>query len=135
MSMSFSRGPQLTLSSQIRPPQDYWKITLTPEASCIDQTWSLLVAGVINALTDMIAVLLPIRTVWTLQLPARQLIIVILLFSLGFMSCIAGIIRTYYMYKVTTSYDQTWDSYPVWITSATELYIGMVGIVCISSYY
>ncbi len=75
----------------------------------------------------MIAVLLPIRTVWTLQLPTRQVVMVILLFSLGFMSCIAGIIRTYFMYKVTTSYDQTWNSYPVWITSAVELYIGMVG--------
>jgi hypothetical protein len=31
------------------------------------------------------------------------------------------------MYRVTTSYDQTWNSYPVWITSAVELYIGMVG--------
>jgi len=109
-----------------RPPQDYWKITLTPDSNCINQTWSLLVAGVVNALTDLIAVLLPIRTVWTLQLPPRQVAIVVLLFSLGFVSCIAGIIRTYFMYRVTKEFDQTWNSYPVWITSAVELYIGMV---------
>jgi len=109
-----------------RPPQDYWKITQTPDSNCINQTWSLLVAGVVNALTDLIAVLLPIRTVWTLQLPARQVAIVLLLFSLGFVSCIAGIIRTYFMYRVTKEFDQTWNSYPVWITSAVELYIGMV---------
>jgi Fungal rhodopsin domain len=83
----------------------------------------------INALTDLIAVLLPIRTVWTLQLPTRQVVIVVLLFSLGFMSCIAGIIRTYFMYRVTKLYDQTWNSYPVWITSAVELYIGMVSSI------
>ncbi|KAN0104447.1 hypothetical protein V8E51_010192 [Hyaloscypha variabilis] len=116
----------LTVIFQCRPPQDYWKVTQTPDSNCINQTWSLLVAGVVNALTDLIAVLLPIRTVWTLQLPARQVAIVVLLFSLGFVSCIAGIIRTYFMYRVTSEYDQTWNSYPVWITSAVELYIGMI---------
>ncbi|PMD50260.1 uncharacterized protein K444DRAFT_709894 [Hyaloscypha bicolor E] len=108
------------------PPQDYWKITKVPDSNYINQTWSLFVIGVTNTLTDLIVVLLPIRIVWTLQLPARQVIIVILLFSLGFMSCIAGVIRTYFMSRAIKQYDQTWNSFSVWITSAVELYIGRV---------
>jgi len=61
--LNFDLVLKLISSSQSRPPQDYWKITMTPDSNCIDQTWSLLVAGVVNALTDLIAVLLPIRTV------------------------------------------------------------------------
>ena len=70
--------------------------------------------------------LLPIRTVWSLQIPLRQGILVIMLFGCGFVSCGAGIIRTYYTYQVTQTWDQVWASYPVWMTSAIELYIGVV---------
>jgi len=126
---------ELTFHSNIRPVQDYCEVTLGPQQNCVSQTWSLLVAGTINTLTDLLVVLLPIRTVWSLQLPTRQAIIVGLLFSFGFISCIAGSIRTYYMYVVTTSWDQTWDSYPVWITTAIELYVGMVIISKSFSYY
>ncbi|CAL3969972.1 hypothetical protein PZA11_007494 [Diplocarpon coronariae] len=116
----------LTILFQCRPMQDYWKITKGPQPNCIDQPATLLSAGIINTLTDILTVLLPIRTISTLQLPRRQMAIVILLFGFGFISCIAGIIRTYFMYEVTTGWDQTWRSYPVWITSALELYIGII---------
>jgi hypothetical protein len=109
-----------------RPPQDYWKVSKGPQPNCINQASSLLVAGIINTLTDFAVVLLPIRTIWLLQMPTRQALIIIMLFSFGFVSCGAGILRTYYMYKVTQTWDQTWHSYPVWITSAIELYIGVV---------
>ena len=110
----------------IRPPQDYWKVSKGPQLNCINQASSLLVAGIINTLTDFAVVLLPIRTIWLLQMPTRQALVIIMLFSFGFVSCSAGILRTYYMYKVTLTWDQTWHSYPVWMTSAIELYLGVV---------
>ncbi|EKD15373.1 uncharacterized protein L3040_001740 [Drepanopeziza brunnea f. sp. 'multigermtubi'] len=116
----------LTIIFQCRPMQDYWKITEGPQPNCIDQAATLLAAGIINTLTDILTVLLPIRTVSTLQLPRRQMIIVIVLFGLGFISCIAGIVRTYYMWEVTVGWDQTWRSYPVWKTSAIELYLAII---------
>jgi len=48
------------------------------------------------------------------------------LFTLGFLSCFAGIIRTYYMWRVTQEWDQVWHSYPVWVSAAVELYIGII---------
>lgn len=115
-----------TDSPQIRPPSDYWKVTVEPQPNCINQTNSLLVAGVVNTLTDFVVVALPIRTVWSLQLRSKQAVPVVLLFAFGFLSCCCGIVRTYYTYKVSTSYDAVWDSYPVWMTAALELYIGIV---------
>ena len=71
--------------------------------------------------------LLPIPIVLRLNLPLRQRIIVALLFGVGFIVCFAGVVRTYYMYKVTDGYhDVTWDAYPVWLGTAVELYLGIV---------
>lgn len=86
----------------------------------------MLVGGVINTLTDFAVVLIPVRTVVSLNLPLRQKVVVSLLFGLGFLSAGAGVARTYYTYMVTRTWDQTWAAYPVWLTSALELYIGMV---------
>jgi len=116
----------IILIFQCRPPQDYWALSQDPQPTCIHQTSALLVAGTVNTLTDLLVVLLPIRTVWSLQLPTRQAALIILLFGFGFVSCCAGITRTYYTYRVTQVWDQTWHSYPVWITSAVELYIGVI---------
>ncbi|ESZ95493.1 hypothetical protein SBOR_4147 [Sclerotinia borealis F-4128] len=108
------------------PPQDYWKVTIDPQPNCINQSSTLLVAGIVNTLTDFLVVLLPIRTVYLTNLPRRQSLIVSFLFTLGLLSCFAGVVRTYYMYHVTQVWDQVWASYPVWITAAVELYIGII---------
>jgi hypothetical protein len=44
-----------------RPTKDYWKVSLNPQPNCINQGSSLLIAGVINTLTDFLVILLPIR--------------------------------------------------------------------------
>ncbi|TGO74759.1 hypothetical protein BELL_0258g00080 [Botrytis elliptica] len=119
----------IVLVFQCRPPQDYWKITDEPQPNCIDQSSTLLLAGIVNTLTDFLVVILPIRTVYSTNLPRRQTLIVSFLFTLGFLSCFAGVIRTYYMYQVTQTYDQVWASFPVWVSAAVELY---VGIICTS---
>jgi len=125
----------ITVIFQCRPPSDYWAVTIDPQPNCINQSSSLLVAGIINTLTDFLVVLLPIRTVWTLQLPKRQAAIIILLFGCGFISCCAGIVRTFYMWEVTRTWDQTWASYPVWLTSGIELYVGVVRFPSPTSFY
>lgn len=112
--------------SKPRPPSHYFRVTIDSQPECINETWSLLVAGIINTFTDFVAVALPIRTVLSLQLQPKQIFPIVVLFCFGFLSCCCGIVRTYYTYKVSTSYDQVWDSYPVWITAALELYIGIV---------
>jgi len=116
----------LTVIFQCRPPQDYWKITLTPQPTCINQGTTLLAAGVINTITDFLVVLLPIRTLWVLRIPKKQQMFIIMIFALGFVSCGAGVARAYFLYQVTQTWDQVWASYPVWMSSSIELYIGVI---------
>ncbi len=90
----------------------------------------LLVAGVINTVNDLIIVLLPIRTVAALGIPVKQRVIVYSLFAGGFFASAAGAVRTYFTWLMTTApdHDISWTSYLVILTSALELYTGIVRV-------
>jgi hypothetical protein len=87
------------------------------------------VAGIINSFNDFCVVLIPIPVVMKLRLPLRQRIVCALLFGAGFVVCIAGGVRIYYMYQLNTTYDKTWLAYPTWIAGTIELYLGIVSTV------
>lgn len=60
-------------------------------------------------------------------MPSRQRIAVNFLFSLGFIVTIAGIVRTWFIYKsLILEYDQTWYAYPLWIAAAVEIDLGVI---------
>lgn len=118
---------EVSIIFQCRPPQEYWKVVDHAQPECVDQTALLLVAGIVNTFTDFLVVLLPFQTVMELSLPRRQKFIILTLFGLGLLSGAAGIVRTYFTYATTAlTYDSTWASYPVWITAAVELYVGLI---------
>jgi uncharacterized membrane protein YidH (DUF202 family) len=113
-----------------RRPSDYWTLSFKSQPDCIPESKNLLAAGILNTVTDLVVVVLPIPTVWRLKLPVQQQGILILLFGAGFLVTCAGAVRSYYLYKVTTTWDKTWEGFPVWLASSVELY---VGIVCFPS--
>lgn len=117
----------------LRKPSLYWTLSLTPQTTCISETKNLLGAGIINTTTDFIVVILPMPTVWKLKLPLQQQIIVVMLFSAGFVVICAGAVRTYYLYQVTIGWDKTWTAFLAWVSSSVELYVGIVSLPSSSS--
>lgn len=98
-----------------------------PNSKCLDEGKVTLAAGVINCVADLLVTTLPIPIVMKLQMPIRQRIGVIFLLSLGFIVTIAGVVRTYYIWKsLIDSYDETWFSYPLWICAAVEIDLAVV---------
>ncbi|KUJ19087.1 uncharacterized protein LY89DRAFT_731510 [Mollisia scopiformis] len=114
---------------QCRTPSLYWTLSFKPQPECISETKLLLGAGIVNTITDLVVVVLPVPIVWHLKIPFKQQAILITLFAVGFCITLIGAVRTYYLYKVTSQWDKTWEAYPVWLTSSLELY---VGIICAS---
>ena len=108
-----------------RPLSNYWTLSYQPQ-HCLSETNILLSGGILNTMTDLLLVILPIPIVWGLKLPTRQQVIVVMLFGAGFLVTIAGIVRSIYTYKLTTTFDKTWNGYPVWLASSVELYVGIV---------
>jgi hypothetical protein len=114
----------LTVSS---PVSAYWTLSFTKQ-KCINEEAHVLAAGVINTVTDFIIVLLPIQTVRNLNLPKKQRAAVYLLFTGGLLASIAGAVRTYFTWRLTSSpdHDITWNSYYVMLLSSIELFVGIV---------
>lgn len=115
---------------QCSPISAYWTVSFVKQ-KCINEKAHVLAAGVINTVTDFIIVLLPIKTVKNLNLPKRQRIAVYVLFTGGLLASIAGAVRTYFTWRLTSDpdHDITWNSYYVMLLSSIEL---SVGIICAS---
>ena len=130
----FLRNPQsigLTKGYAIapRPISDYWTLSSTPQR-CINEAAHLLAAGIINVTTDFIVVLVPIRTMLSLQLPLPQRIVISILFTTGLLATAAGAIRTYYISIMTTNadHDVTWHANTAFLTGVVELFVGIVSL-------
>lgn len=117
----------LVATFQCSPISAYWTLSSTPQ-KCINEAAHLLAAGCINTSTDFIIVLIPIPYVTRLKLPRKQQIIIGSLFAGGIFVTAAGAVRTFVMFKLYEDFskDMTWNSIPIIITSALELYIGIV---------
>ncbi|KAK6360025.1 hypothetical protein TWF696_001145 [Orbilia brochopaga] len=97
----------------------------------IDGQAAFVAFGAFNCLSDLYVFLLPIREVWNIQLPKNQRISLILVFALGSIVCIAGVIRIYYLWIVfdPNNWDFTYQGGPLYIVTAIE---GDLGILCAS---
>lgn len=94
------------------PVENYWAFA-APPGSCIDEGKATLAVGIINCVADAFCTIIPIPLVLKasdrgivacapandrqLNMPTRQRIAVSVLFGLGFIVTIAGIVRTWYV--------------------------------------
>lgn len=97
----FTISGVLALVFQCNPIRAFWDKTRTigpiPDSgACFsaDKTLALnMYQGVLLFVFDIILLVLPIPTVWKLDIPARQRVLVLLLFGLGLVACAAALVR------------------------------------------
>ncbi|KAF2665236.1 hypothetical protein BT63DRAFT_87991 [Microthyrium microscopicum] len=110
---------------QCQPIAAYW--TLGESDKCLNEGRVTLGSGVINCIADLLTTLLPIPMVMRLNMPMGSRIGVSFLLSLGLTVTVAGVIRTYFIWKALIgTYDETWYSYPLWISAAVEVELGVI---------
>ncbi|ETS80597.1 hypothetical protein PFICI_08126 [Pestalotiopsis fici W106-1] len=112
---------------QCSPIYAYWTIGLKSK-KCINEAAHLLAAGIINTLTEIIVVFLPMKTILKLELPRKQRAIVIGLFATGFLACAAGIARIVFTWLTTSAadHDTVWNAWVLRLASGIELYLGII---------
>ncbi|GAB1738464.1 hypothetical protein NU219Hw_g3270t1 [Hortaea werneckii] len=109
------------------PVQYYWEFPPSTDGHCLDEGIATLVAGVLNLAADFLATITPIPLVMRLNMRLKYRIGVSVLFGLGFIVIVAGIVRTYYIWKgLMDTYDETWYAYPLWIAAAVEIDVGVI---------
>ncbi|KAF2429363.1 hypothetical protein EJ08DRAFT_573853, partial [Tothia fuscella] len=112
---------------QCKPIYAFWTVPLPRNSKCLDDGILTLACGIANTIADLLVVLLPIPLIARLDIQPRRRVGAILLVSLGFVVCIAGAIRSYYTWlSLIHSYDETWETYGVWLSAAVEIDLGVI---------
>ena len=115
------------------PLSAYWDINPQYSYSCVDIGILTLICGILNILTDFVCLFLPLPIIWNIQRPKKQRLLILVMFAVGFLTCMAGIIRTIYAdIALRKTYDMTWWLFPLHFTTALEIDIGLVShpLVC-----
>ncbi|KAI5798604.1 hypothetical protein FPQ18DRAFT_123911 [Pyronema domesticum] len=105
------------------PINAYWStLSAVRSGQCFNENAVLLLSSGINFVIDIWLVVLPVPSLWRLQLPMKQRTILVFLMSLGFVACVASIVRYYYLYyTLIQTYDVTWHGYCVWVWTTVEV--------------
>jgi hypothetical protein len=106
------------------PVQGYWKFTNNDH--CTDEGTRLLVISVINIVTDLVVIAIPMGAFWRLKIPIRQKIILFVLLSLGLVATVASVVRTIFLVKAELEYDITWNGYVIWIMTMIECSLALI---------
>ncbi|KAL8329780.1 hypothetical protein RB597_005184 [Gaeumannomyces tritici] len=78
-------------------------------------------SSAMSTATDMLIFCIPLHSVWHLQLPLKQRLMVLGIFGLGFFVCIISVYRISTLYRSVVSPDPSWDNIDAAIWSCVEL--------------
>ncbi|CAM1511042.1 Fc.00g085550.m01.CDS01 [Cosmosporella sp. VM-42] len=123
----------VALWTQCMPAHAYWDDVPSAKNEpasphCMPEGPPILSLAIINAITDFLVCVLPIPTLWSLNLSKNRRIGLVLLFFLGFFVTFAGAWRVKWAHHVTDkTWDVTWEGVTMWIWTAIE---ADVGIIC-----
>jgi hypothetical protein len=116
----------LELMLVCRPLNSYWKsysITYNKPFTCANEHVPIVLSAVASVVSDIYASVLPMLLVRKLRLSRSQRISLFVLFSAGLLTAGTGIVRIYYLDKVTTNYqtgpnthDITWLGWPTFVS-------------------
>ncbi|KAI9803752.1 MAG: hypothetical protein M1826_004943 [Phylliscum demangeonii] len=96
------------------------------EDHCIDIPKFFTVATLLNITTDFVTYLLPMRLIWTLRIPIRQKVGVILVLGLGLFACVSSIVRLTYVPHTMSERDITWNLADVMYWSVIECCVAIL---------
>ncbi|KAI4643672.1 hypothetical protein J4E93_006684 [Alternaria ventricosa] len=104
---------------------------LQNELTCRNEGALIVACAVISLFQDFIICLLPVLLIWNLQISKRQKVGLCAIFGVGLITCICGIMRTFYAAKLYYfTYDITWAAYSGWVWTTLE---AQLAVMCASA--
>ncbi|KAK4113422.1 hypothetical protein N656DRAFT_616998 [Canariomyces notabilis] len=110
---------------QCLPIQKMWDFVGAIEGSCIDRTVFFYSTSGFNIITDIWIIIIPIKTLHSIQRPRREKIALFLIFGVGTFAAVASIVRLHTIYIYTLSADPFRDGIPVNLWSIIEVTIAI----------
>jgi hypothetical protein len=90
---------------QCRPIESFWYIYKYPDRKCMNIMVLYYVSGGLNIFSDFLIYLWPAKDLAAVQISLKQRVMLISMFSMGIVICVAGVLRLYYCYVYINSYD------------------------------
>ncbi|KAK8105154.1 hypothetical protein PG999_008513 [Apiospora kogelbergensis] len=79
-----------------QPISKNWDLLMT-DGYCGNQVLSFTITGAINLVTDIMVLVLPLPNLYKLQVPIQQRMVLVGVFSLGFLTCVVSAVRIHYL--------------------------------------
>ncbi|KAL1603838.1 hypothetical protein SLS60_005430 [Paraconiothyrium brasiliense] len=115
----------ILMFTQCRPLNAYWDKDV--KITCVDMHANMIAIGAINTATDFIIYLWPARYLWRIQLPLKQRLGLVFVFTCGLVVCVAGVFRMIYLQRYFTNIDLLWDAA---LTTSLGIVEVNIGILC-----
>ncbi|KAI8935591.1 hypothetical protein NX059_008158 [Plenodomus lindquistii] len=113
---------------QCVPISAAWNTLARIKAQCVDQHFSVHGPGVVNTLLDIYVFVLPIPTLWNLQMPRRKKIAIMSVFAFGAGAVIMGLIRFHSLIALQRIFGTTSAIGEIMITAALELNLATIAV-------
>ncbi|KAM0354786.1 hypothetical protein ACHAPU_000607 [Fusarium lateritium] len=102
-----------TMGFSCRPLSHFWTRVEGTEGTCIDVGQFFVILAIINLVTNVIVLLIPVPEVLKLQMSKEKKAAVFGIMALGGLVCVASAIRVYYLEIYSTKLDSTWAMGPI----------------------
>lgn len=107
------------------PREKIWN-PLLETGHCFDESAPYKASGVFNVLSDFAILIVPMPTLWSLQMSLKKKLLVMGVFATGFFACVTSILRSYYSWRTAKSEDSSWELLPMGLWIWAELSIGII---------
>jgi len=124
--IAMSTGCLLANMFQCLPVQSNWETALWHTRKCVARDDIQLAAAALGFATDIAILVMPLKYLIALPVATRYKIQVVVLMSLGALTCIASIVRFRYIFVVESSKDPTWDGFWLSFWTALEYHLGLI---------
>jgi len=115
----------VTTLLQCQPLHKMWDLMGTVDGACINTTAFFYSTSGFNIVTDIWILVLPLKTLASIQRPRREKIALYAIFGCGSFACIAAIVRLHTIYRYTLSADPFRDSTLINLWSMIEVNIAI----------
>ncbi|EXA29084.1 hypothetical protein FOVG_19372 [Fusarium oxysporum f. sp. pisi HDV247] len=106
------------------PVAKFWNSTMP--GHCIDPLTIWYVMAGFNLVTDITVFCMPLPVIGSLNLPRRQKIMLLAIFSIGFLTCAISIYRIRTLKTAASTKDPTWDNVDAAIWSFLEVTLAII---------
>ncbi|KAF5724170.1 integral membrane protein [Fusarium mundagurra] len=106
------------------PVAKFWNSAL--DGHCIDPLTVWYVMAGFNLVTDITVFCMPLPVIGSLNLPKKQKVMLLAIFSIGFLTCIISIIRIRTLKTAASTKDPNWDNVDAAIWSFLEVTLAII---------